>query len=359
MPSNIRAPKSGFVPDFDNPYEHLKRVEWPKDLLGPNHWKLDPNLSDLSKELKEMAGRVTASAIRFYQKVKGRPANRILGDTTDPDTIHALKFALDRQDELETVIKPPKERLTELLMSWLQERKKSLVKSMEVVVVAEEGEMYDDTNREPWNMKIAKMTDEQVENLRLVFRRVMARIDAGPEGILQSEEIRSSYQAKTKVKKQGEMIAMPVEPKDPTWKIEESIMGNPTSKARKAALALDYQGRVFNVAWARMLATEDDALGEDVTLPLFAVISRALYLVMRNIDLVWMERPKGGSEEEEERLFTWLLEMKTAAMWYRLYWTEYQISPALNGKTVKFDNNGMSFIMENGVFEVWGKLCLA
>ena len=92
-----------------------------------------------------MAGRVMDSAIRFYQKVTGSLALMLRGDTKDLDTMHALKFA--RWDEHETAIEPRKEGLIELLMSWLQGRKRSLVGLMKAVVVAEEGKLYDDTER--------------------------------------------------------------------------------------------------------------------------------------------------------------------------------------------------------------------
>ena len=320
MASKVRAPKSGFALDLAEDYKHLKYVEWPEDLPGLNHWIRDPNLSSLSKELKELAGRVTDSAIRFYLNVKGSPAPMLRamlrGDTTDPDTIHALKFALDRQDELETAIKPPKERLTELLMSWLQERKRSLVRSMEAVVVAEEGEFYNDTNREPWNMKSGEMTDGQVEHLRFIFRCVMDRIDAVRVEELDWERIDPSFRARTSMSDAGKG-AMPVGHRDAFWRMEESIMGSLTPKAREAALALYYQGRVFNGAWNRMLASN-----EDENIPLSTVIGRALYLVMQNIDLVWMERPKEWSKEEEERLSDLLYEKRSVAMSYRLSWTK-------------------------------------
>lgn len=355
MSSKLKAPQPDIVLDVPDGYEHLKRVEWPKDLPGPNHWKLDPNLSGLSKDLKEMAGRVTNSAIRFYQKAKGTAAPMVLGDTIDPDTIHALKIALDRQDELDTAIRPPRERLTELLMSWLQERKKSLVKSMEAVVVVEEGELYDDTDREPWNMKIGKMTDEQVENLRFIFRRVTDRIDAVRVEQHHWKGITPGYTDKTKVlHKKGGMSLMPTGQKAPCWKIEESIMGSLTSEAREAALALYHQGRVFEAAWAKMLATD-----ENENIPVSIVIGRALNLVMQNIDLVWIKRPKGWSMEEEERLFNWLTLKKSVAVLYRLFWTEHHISPQLDGQTIKFDTRGRIFVMEKGEFHMWGVKFLA
>ena len=193
MSSNTNAPEK-YTLNLVYNYDHLKRLEWPKDLPGPDHWKLDTNLSGLSNELKEMADRATESAIRFYQKANGSPAPMLRGETRDPDAIHALKIAVDRQDELERAIKPPTERLTELLMSWLQERKRSLLGSMDAVVCraiesavsrlrepvvpAEERKMYDDTIREEaYNVKSGKMTDEQVEYLRFDFRCVMNRVD--------------------------------------------------------------------------------------------------------------------------------------------------------------------------------------
>ena len=353
MSSEIRSPIIPFALDLPRQYEHLKRIEWPKDLPGPNHWKLDPNLSDLSKELKEMAGRVSDFAIRFYQKVKGSPAPKVRGDTDDPDTIHALKFALDRQDELETLIKPPKEKLTELLMSWLQERKRSLVRSMEVVVIVEEGELYDDSDRWLWNAKPGEMIDEQVEHLRLMFRCVMDRVDAIQVEKRNWKGITERYMAKTVVIEQGRLCAMPVEQKNPFWRIEDSIMGSLTSKAREAALALYYQGRAFNGAWAKMLVTDEDEI------PTSIVIERTMNLVLQNIDLVWIERPKGWSKEEEERLSDWLIERKSAAGKCRLCWTERHISPDLYGQTIQIDTKGMIFVMKKGKFEPWGLKVLA
>ena len=352
MSSSTIAPNS-FALDLPYGYEHLKRVEWPKDLPGPNHWRLDPNLSGLSNELKEMAGLAAESAIRFYQKAKGSPAHMLRGDTKDPDTIHALKIALDRQDELETAIKPPTERLTELLMSWLQERKRSLFRSMKAVVVAEEGELYDNTNKELWNVKLGKMTDEQVEHLRFIFRCVMDRVDAVRVEFRDWKGITPRYLAKTKVFDLGVPCAMRREQKDPFWKIEDSVMESLTSKAREAALALYHQGRVFNRAWFKMLATHEDEI------PTSIVIERALNLVLQNIDLVWMERPKGWSKEEEESLFDWLVEKKSFAGEYRLYWTERHISHDLCGQTIKFDTKGMIFVMKKDKFEPWGLKVLA
>ena len=353
MSSKLTAPKLNFAVIEPYDYKHLKRVEWPKDLLGPNHWKLDQNLSGLPKELKEMAGRVTESAIRFYQKVKGSPAPMLHGDTKDPDTIHALKFALDRQDELETAIKPPKEKLTELLMSWLQGRKRSLVSSMEAVVIAEEGELYDDTNRERWNVKLGKMTDEQVEHLRFMFRCVMDRVDAVRVEERKWKGIAPHYCAKRRVFEKEGWCAMPVVKENPFWKIEDSIMGSLTSKAHEAALALYHQGRVFNGAWAKMLATYKDEI------PTSIVIERALNLVMQNIDLVWIDRPKGWSKEEEERLSGWLIDRKSAAGTYRLHWTERHISHDLDGQTIQVDTKGLIYVMKKGGFEVWGIKSLA
>ena len=318
MSSAIRAPGFGYALDLADDYEHPKRVEWPKDLPGPDHWKLDQYLLGLPNELKEMAGRVTDYAIRFYQKVNGSPAPMLHGDTTDPDTIHALKFALDRQDELETAIQPPKEILTDLLMSWLQERKGSLVGSMQSVVIAEEGELYDKTKRDLWNMELGQMTDEQVQHLRFIFRCVMDRIDAVRLEELEWGRVDPSFGARSKkVNTPGEGV-MPVGQKAAFWRIEWSIMLSLTSEARKAARALHCQGRVFNGAWAKMLVAD-----EDENIPMCIVIERALSLVIQNIDLVWIERPKGWSEQEEKRLSDWLYEKKSVAMSYRLSWTEH------------------------------------
>ena len=353
MSSSTSAPDSfALMPAYN--YEHLKRVEWPKDLPGPNHWRLDQNLSGLSNELKEMAGFATESAIRFYQKVKGSPAPKIRGDTKDPDTIHALKIALDRQDELETAIKPPKERLMELLMSWLQERKRSLFRSMKAVVVAEEGELYNDTNRELWNVKLGKMTDEQVEHLRFTFRCVMDRIDTVRVENRKLKGITPGYMvSKPKVFNPKEPCAIFREQKDPFWKMEDSIMESLTSKAHEAALALYYQGRVFNGAWAKMLATNKDET------PTSTVIERALNLVLQNIDLVWIERPKGWSKEEEGRLSDWLIEKKISAGVHRFFWTESHISNDLCGQTIQFDAEGWIFVMKKRKFEPWGMKVLA
>ena len=41
-------------------YGRLEHVEWPKDLLGPNNWRLDSKLLwDLPDEIKERVGRDT------------------------------------------------------------------------------------------------------------------------------------------------------------------------------------------------------------------------------------------------------------------------------------------------------------
>lgn len=94
--------------------------------------------------------------------------------------------------KFETAIKSPNEHVTESLTLWLQDRKKSHVKSMQAVVVAEK-EMYDEANKEPWEVKFGKMTNEHVDQLRFIFRTVEARIDFVPAGESDVEKIQSTF----------------------------------------------------------------------------------------------------------------------------------------------------------------------
>lgn len=350
-------PTYRIVSDTEKSYEHLKLVTWPKDLLGPNHWRPESNLVwHLPKELKETVGRVTESGIRFYQKVKHQKAPKIPGDKTDPDAIHALKFALDRQDELEREIKAHNEYPTELtksLLLWLQERKRTLVMSMYAVVVAEKGEMYDEANKEPWGLKLVKMTNEDVEYLRFIFRTVMARIDLVPAGKLDVDQIQPNYKEAIVQPEEDSMVSFPPAPPVSYWKIDDSLMENPTLKMHQAQLALYHQGRVLSAVWAKMPDTE-----QEYSRPLFDVTVRALHLTIRNIDLVWMERQKGLPKEEEERLFVWLLERKNVAVDLRFALMEFQLPPELDRCIVKFDNSGMVYVLRNSGFREWGKLSL-
>ena len=104
MSSKLTAPKLDFALDPPYEYEHLKRVGWPEDLPGPNHWKLDPDLSGLLKELKDMAGRVTDSAIRFFLEDQGQSSTNATRRYENPDTRNlrlvvgmSLKPRLNRQ----------------------------------------------------------------------------------------------------------------------------------------------------------------------------------------------------------------------------------------------------------------------
>lgn len=341
---------------IDRGYEHLERVEWPKDLLGQNYWIPDYTLlSGLPDELKGKVGRVTESGKRFYQKVKHLKAPMISGDKIDPDAIHALQFALDRQDELEDAIKTSNEHPTDSLMLWLQERKKSHVKSMHAVVVAKEGEMYEKANNEPWEMKLAKMTDENVEHLRFIFRTVMARIDIVPPKISDEEKIQPTYR-EVIVQPGGGLntgIYFPPAPSTSFWKIDSSLMKNSSFEMRRAVSALYHQGRVFSAGRDNIPVIE-----QNPTPPVFDVTKRAMTLTVRSIDLVWSERQTNLPKGEEERLLNWLLERKNAAADLRLAFMQFQIPLEVYPFTVKIDGSGMIFVLRKGEYSEWGKLSL-
>ena len=314
-------------------YNHLERVEWPEDLLGPNWWRPKPELLwDLPIDLKQTVGRVTASGIRFYQKVKHLSAPCIPGDNTDPDTIHALLFALDRQDELEAAIKASTEHQNEPLKQWLQDRKKSHVKSMQAVVVAEEGEMYDLANRQAWEMK---MTNGQVDHLRFIFRTVMARIDIAPEWDV--GKVQPTCDVSVVQVNKGSDIVFPASPPVSSWK-DDALMENSDLKIRQAAMALYHQGRVLSACWAR--------LGSTIPLPVIEVIIRALHLTMRSIDLVWIKREQDLPKEEEERLLAWLRERKTLTVELRFALIAYHLPEKSYDRKVKIDVSGTIFEMK-------------
>lgn len=338
-------------------YEHLERVEWPKDLLGQKYWIPDYTLlSGLPDELKGKVGRVTESGKRFYQKVKHLKAPMLRGDKNDPDAIHALQFALDRQDELENAIKTtPSEHPMESLMLWLQERKKAHVKSMHAVVVAEEGEMYDQANQEPWEVKVAKMTNENVEHTRFIFRTVMARIDIVPPTSSDDEKIQPSF-SEVIVQPGGGLntgIFFPPSPSVSFWKIDNSLMKDSSFEMRQAVLALYHQGRVCSAGRDIIPVVE-----QKPTPPVFDVIIRAMTVTIRYIDLVWSERQKDLSKEEEERLLMWLLERKNAAVDLRLALMQFHIPLELYQSTVKIDASGMVFVLRKGEYSTWGRFFL-
>ena len=324
-------------------YNHLQHVKWPEDLLGPNHWRPDYTIvCDVPENIKEHVKQVAESSVRFYQKVKHQPAPMIRGDNADPDATHALAIALNRQDELETAIKQLNDDVTEKVMMWLQERKKSFVKSMQAVVTAERGEFYDKANRKPWEVKLGKMTSEHVDQLRFIFRTVMARIDFDPMGKSPIEEIQSTLEAVIIQYEENSEIQFHAAPCGSSWKIDDSLMENSTLKMRQAALALYHHGRALSASWANMpnIVKEPE---------LFDTIIRAVYLTIRSIDLVWVER-KQDVAKEEERLLAWLRECKDTVVYLRFDLIDSQLSAAYDHHTVKIDNYGMIFVKENGEY---------
>ena len=329
-------------------YNHLERVEWPEDLLGPNWWRPKHQLIwDLSKELQQTVGRVTASGIRFYQKVKHLPAPCIPGDNTDPDTIHALLFALNRQDELETLIKASNEHQNEPLKEWLQDRKKSHVKSMQAVVVAEEGEMYDLANRQAWEVK---MTKGQVDHLRFIFRTVMARIDIAPAaaGEWDAGKVQPICKEATVQVDKASDIVFPGSPPVSFWK-DDALIENSDLKIRQAAMALYHQGRVLSACWARLGGITPSAVME--------VAIRAMHLTMRSIDLVWIRRQQDLPKEEEERLLAWLRERKTLTVELRFALIAYHLPTKLYDRKIKIDYSGAIFEKKkDGGYVEWGGL---
>ncbi|CAD6590177.1 MAG: hypothetical protein ASARMPRED_004602 [Alectoria sarmentosa] len=337
-------------------YEHLQRVEWPKDLPGPNYWIPDYTLlSGLPKAVKARVHNITTSGTRFYQKAKRLPAPMISADKSDPDAIHALKVALVHQDELENAIKPPNEHPADSLMLWLQERKRSLVKSMLAVVIAEEGEMYDEANRDPWEVKLVRMTDEHVEFLRFIFRTVMARIDIVPAENPNDEKIKPMYKEVVLQPGGGINVGIffPPAPSVSFWKIDDSLMENATPKMRQAASALYHQGRVLTAARKNLPVIEQKPFP-----PVFDVTIRAMYLTIRSIDLVWTERKEGLVKEEEQRLLVWLLERKNAAVDLRLAFLQFHIPLELYPFTLTITNSGVISVLEKGEYSEWGRMFL-
>lgn len=326
----------------------LGTVEWPDDLLGPNFWIPQSSLIwDLPKELKEYVGRVTDSGKRFYQKVKRKPAPMIVGDKdVDPDAAHALLFAIDRQDELENAIKAAKEHLTDPLMLWLQERKRSLVKSMQAVVVAEQGELYDAANKEPWQVKLSKMTNEHIDHLSFIFRTVMARIDAVATKADDVEIIRPTYkEAIVRPEERDDKVIFPNAPSVSFLKIDDSLKKDAPKKMCQALLALHHQGRVLSTAWANLPPKEDPNWGS-----VWNVVAAALTLTYRLIDLVWIERQKNLPKEEEARLVAWLQEKKEVVSELQLAILKSLILPTLDERTIKIDNSGNLFELIKGKF---------
>ena len=319
---------------------HLQDVKWPEDLLGPNYWRPDYTITwDVPENIKEQVKMVAESSVRFYQKVKRQPAPMIRGDNADPDATHALEIALNRQDELETAIKPLNDHVIEKVMMWLQERKKFLVKSMQAVVVAERGEMYDEASKRPWEVKLGKMTIEHVDQLRFIFRTVMARIDLDLMGKPHIEEVQSTFD--TAIVQYQENIQFPAAPCGSSWKIDDSLMENSTLKMRQAALALYHHGRVLSATWAN-LANMDKELWD--------LIIRAVVLTIRSIDLIWIERKQDLAKEEEKRLLARLRECKDTVVGLRFNMIDSQLSAAYHHHTVKIDNSGRIFVKENGEF---------
>lgn len=323
-------------------YDHLEPVEWPKDLLGPNYWRPDSKLVwDMPNEIKEGVGRVTRSCIRFYQKVKHQQAPMIPGDVDDPDAIHALNFALDRQDELEKAVELPNEHITEALITWLRERKRSLVKSMQAVVVAEKGDMYDEATTEPWEVKLAEMTNEHVDRLRFIFSTVMARIDFVAKTESRDEEIQPTFhEVIIVVKKESDIDFLPA-PSESCWKIDDSLMENSTLKMRQAGLALYHHGRVLGATWPKLWNNEQESF-----LTNFRIIIRAMNLMIRNIDSIWVERRQDLPKEEEKGLLVQLRELKDTAIKLSFTLIRFPLPTEYDKRTVKIDSFGFMSVKD-------------
>lgn len=325
----------------------IDHVDWPEDLPGPNHWRIDSNIfCDVPDDIKEEVKRVVESSIRFYQKVKRQPAPMIHGDIADPDATHALEFALDRQDELEKAIKQPYDHVAEKVMVWLQERKKSFVKSMKALVFREGGEVYDEANRKPWEVKLGKMTNEHVDQLRFIFRTVMARVNwVHTREEPHKEKIQSTFEEAIVQYEEDSDIEFQAAPSGSFWKMDDSLMENSTLKMSQAALALYHHGRVLSASWANLPNIENDP-------NLFNMIIRAIYLTIRSIDLIWVEREQNLAKDKEERLLTRLRECKDIVVGLRFKLIESQLSSTYDGHTVKIDNSGFISVMVKGEYLV-------
>lgn len=120
---------------------------------------------------------------------------------------------------------------------------------------------------------------------------------------------------------------------------------------RQAALTWYHQGRVLSACWANLANIEQEP-------PLLINITiRAMYLTIRSIDSVRVER-KQDLPKEEERLLARLREKKNAVVDLRFALTKFYLPAGLHHGTVKIDNSGMISVMRKGEYSGWGRLFL-
>ena len=320
-------------------------MKWPDDLLGDLIPKDQP-LSDLPHELKETLELVIKSALRFDEVVKRQRAPKISGYIIDLAAIRALRSAMNRQDELEIAIKMTEHHPTEPLLLWLRERKKSYVKSMQAVVVAEEGEMYDEASKQLWEVKLSEMTDKQVDRLRVIFRTARARISLVVEGEEEIEKVEPDLKTKVTIPGADKPNFLRPPLSVSFWKIDKSLMEGSTTKMRRAASALYHQGRVLTAGRNKMPVNPPEPVPR-----IFLVVMRAMILTIRSVELVWAERQVDLPEEEERRLLLWLRERKDAAVDVQLALTELYLPIEYSQNSVRiyhskkipaFENDGQS-----------------
>ena len=74
---------------------------------------------------------------------------------------------------------------------------------------------------------------------------------------------------------------------------------------------------------------------------LINITTRAMYLTIRSIDSVWVERKQDLPKEEEERLLARLWERKNVVFDLRFALTQFYLPAGLHHGTVRIDNSGM------------------
>ena len=336
-------------------YKHVEHVQWPDELPDPDYWK--PNFTTnlgWPEEIRAMIGRVTESGVQFCQKVKQQQTPITSGDENDPDAIHALLFTIDRLGELATALEQ-RSRLEYGMMSvvrWLLERQDSLFWSMQAVVIAEEGELYDSAGEKVWKTKSVEMVRDHFDRLKFIFRGVMARIDIAPARNWDNELIQPNHKEVIVQHSLGK-VCFPPAPSTSFWEMDHSMMDKSSSEMRRAVAALLNQGRVLSTGRNNITATEQKPFP-----PVFEVTMRATELVIRIIDTVWQDRPHYQPKAVEERLFAWLRERKNVAVDFRIAFLAFLIPLEFYEQTIKIDSSGKMYVLENGVYLEWTTLFL-
>ena len=334
----------------DTAYSHLEQVKWPKETQGLGFWRPEPAIRHmLSKEMKEKVIIVTESGMLFFRRIY---APNFKFKESDPDAIHALQLALDRQDELVESIGIPQTHVDILIKGWLNTRQEFLVTSMLAVVMAEEGEGYVEMlealeGKEP-NWKIW----ENVVFLKKIFRTVMDRIDIKRAKRWDEEAIQPNYEEAIVQPRVGNGVSFPPAPSISFWRIDDALMESPSSspsstlKMREAASTMFHQGRVLSAGRSNFPVT-----GHNIPTPVLEVTIRAMELTIRSIDSVWLERPRDLSKAVEERLFAWLRERKNVAVNFRFAFLEFHLPR--EDQTFKINNSGQIISLEKGEWQEW------